>query len=181
MDNPSSSRCGPPRVIAAAYAASSSRQHGIALSPAPNQHGEQEKESGLRSGFNVGVERSCLKGKRVFRNYPPAVAARAQITVAMNKRLEKGRTVKLGRWEDVRARLDAATANYFVFPMGAAEKGSNPDPKAPKVMRPTSDHTRTGLNAATVMEELRHSLNTYKEVAWLLKQKLSEDNHNQVI
>lgn len=54
-------------------------------------------ESGLRSGFNVGVERSCLKGKRVFRNYPPAVAARAQITVAMNKRLEKGRTVKLGR------------------------------------------------------------------------------------
>ena len=127
-------------------------------------------ESGLRSGFNVGVERSCLKGKRVFRNYPPAVAARAQITVAMNKRLEKGRTVKLGRWEDVRARLDAATDNYFVFPMGAAEKGSNPDPKAPKVMRPTSDHTRTGLNAATVMEELRHSLNTYKEVAWLLKQ-----------
>ena len=38
------------------------------------------------------------------------------------------------------------------------------------VWRPTDDHTRTGLNAHTILGILKHSLNTYKEVEWLLKQ-----------
>ena len=31
--------------------------------------------------------------------------------------------------------------------------------------RPTDDHTRTGLNAATDMKGLQYGLNTYQEIA----------------
>ena len=129
-------------------------------------------EKGLRNGFEVGVKRSALKGKRVFRNYPPAFEARTQITAAISRRIVKGRTVQLGPWAEVRSRLDEVASDYVVFPMGAVEKAPAADAKPSdiKIMRPTSDHTRTGLNAATAMDQLRHSLNTYKEVAWLLKQ-----------
>eukprot|EP00966_Prymnesium_polylepis_P104734 2425961-Prymnesium_polylepis.1 len=34
--------------------------------------------------------------------------------------------------------------------------------------RPTDDHTRTGLKRATLLDALRHSLNTYREIAWFL-------------
>ena len=56
--------------------------------------------------------------------------------------------------------------------MGAVPK-PNQDPALPPeqlVMRPTSDHTKTGLNALTLLGILAHSLNVYPEVAWLLKQ-----------
>ena len=45
--------------------------------------------------------------------------------------------------------------DFFVFPLGAV-----PKPHAPDVMRPTSDHTRTGFNAATVLGILGHSLDS---------------------
>ena len=56
---------------------------------------------------------------------------------------------------------DALTDKYAVFPIGAVDKASDPS-----VKRPTDDHTRTGFNHATEMDQLRHSLNTYAEVAW---------------
>ena len=49
--------------------------------------------------------------------------------------------------------------------MGAVPKQLESDE-----LRPTSDHTRTGLNAATDLSFLKHSLNTYNEIAWFLKQ-----------
>ena len=123
-------------------------------------------EQGLRYGFEAGVARHKLKGKRVFRNYPPAEECRSQVTAAITARVNKGRTVKLGPWRTVVAQLEAmGVKDYFKFPMGAVAKASDAS-----VKRPTSDHTRTGLNAATEMERLRHSLNTYQEVAWLLRQ-----------
>ena len=54
--------------------------------------------------------------------------------------------------------------DYFVFPMGAVGKKDDPT-----VLRPTDDHTTTGLNAKELCGFLKHSLNTYAEVAWLLK------------
>ena len=39
----------------------------------------------------------------------------------------------------------------------------------PDKVRPTDDHTRTGLNAAVDMEGLRYSLMAHKEVAWWLR------------
>ena len=46
--------------------------------------------------------------------------------------------------------------------------GAVPKPHAPTVMRPTSDHTRTGLNMATVLGILGHSLDAYKQLEHLL-------------
>jgi hypothetical protein len=48
----------------------------------------------------------------------------------------------------------------FIFPMGAVAKPLEPDKG-----RPTDDHTRTGLNAATDMTGLSHTLNSYDEMA----------------
>ena len=56
----------------------------------------------------------------------------------------------------------AATA---IFPMGAVAK-----PMEPTELRPTDDHSRTGLNAATSLDFLRHSLTAYEDIAWFLAQ-----------
>ena len=124
-------------------------------------------EDGLLRGFSLGISPSSLasSGKRVFRNYPSSLLARVAVTSAISSRLAHYKSLKLGAWSSVRAVLDARGLNYFVFPMGAT-----PKPHEPTVMRPTSDHTRSGLNALTVLGLMEHTLNTFKEVAWLLKQ-----------
>ena len=122
---------------------------------------------GLREGFCLGVDIARLVGHRWFRNYPSAVDARAAVTKATMKRVGAGRTLDLGEWGTSLASTVRGTfANSFIFPMGAVSKG----PLAPDEMRPTSDHSRTGLNAASALDFLRHSLDTYNEVAWFLKQ-----------
>ena len=51
-----------------------------------------------------------------------------------------------------------------MFPLGAV-----PKPLEPTEMRPASDHTKTGLNHASDMSFLKHSLTAHKDVAWLLR------------
>ena len=64
-------------------------------------------------------------------------------------------------WSDV---LAYGVREYFdsscIFPMGCVAKKLEPDKK-----RPTSDHTRTGLNAATCMDFLKHSLTAYDDIS----------------
>ena len=122
---------------------------------------------GLRNGFGLGLsmERLFGTGRREFRNYPAAYENRSQVSSAISSRVKKQKTLCLGLWSNVRAELGALFADYFVFPMGAV-----PKPHDPTVFRPTSDHTRTGLNSMVVLGLLAHSLNVYPEVAWLLKQ-----------
>jgi hypothetical protein len=121
---------------------------------------------GLRYGFMVGVDTKKLQGHRWFKNYPGAIEARSAVTRATSKRVEAGKTVHLGSWTSA---LADAIRNQFsascIFPMNAV-----PKPLEPGEMRPCSDHTRTGLNAATDLTFLKHSLDTYKEIAWFLKQ-----------
>ena len=108
--------------------------------------------------------RESLRGRRVFRNYPTAVAARASVSKAVRSRLNRNKSIRLGLWADVSNLLgDLFGADYFVFPMGAV-----PKPHAPTVMRHTSDHTRTGLNMATVLGILGNSLDAYKQLEHLL-------------
>ena len=123
--------------------------------------------AGLRWGFDLGVRVSELVGHRWFKNYPSAVEAREAVTKGILKRVDMGRTLDLGEWGPALASTVRGTfANSFIFPMGAVPKG----PLQPDEMRATSDHSRTGLNAATVLDFLRHSLDTYNEVAWFLQQ-----------
>mgnify|MGYP003340926714 CR=1 FL=1 len=105
-----------------------------------------------------------LKGKRVFCNTSKAYEARQSLSDSIESRLSKGRTIHLGPWKDVYAELSELYDDFICFGMSAV-----PKPHQPDVMRATSDHTKTGLNAATVVGMLKYSLNTYEEVAWLLR------------
>jgi hypothetical protein len=119
---------------------------------------------GLRYGFEIGAVRSKLVGRRVFRNYKSAYEDIPSLTESIASRVSTGKTMVLGTWDVVRPAIDAVFQSYFVFPMGSV-----PKPHQPSVRRATSDHTKTGLNAATIMGILKHSLDTYNEVAYLLK------------
>ena len=118
--------------------------------------------NGFTKGFDLGVRRELLYGTRVFSNYPTAVNARESVTAAVASRVTRHKTINLGAWSDVKQWLQSYFGDYFVFPMGAV-----PKPHQPEIMRPTSDHTRTGLNAATILGILGHSLDAYKRLEYL--------------
>ena len=123
-------------------------------------------QNGLRWGFDAGVQRSLLHGQRVFRNYPTALGEfRERVSESIETRVAAGKTLDLGVWADtLRPLLRAVFGDYFIFPLGAV-----PKPLEPKSCRPYSDHTKTGLNAATWMGLLTHTLRTHEEIAWFLK------------
>ena len=122
---------------------------------------------GLRNGFTLGVSSDRVKGlgRRMFRNYPTAYAARSQVSASIAARVQKQKTLCLGLWSSLQQEVAGLFSDYFIFPMGAV-----PKPHEPSVMRPTSDHTKTGWNALAILGLLAYSLNAYPEVAWLLKQ-----------
>ena len=123
---------------------------------------------GLRHGFKAGVVVERMSGHRWFRNYPTALDNRGAVVDATVKRLASFKSVDLGVWSGALAHtLRATFAATAICPIGAVQKNAL---YAPGEYRPTSDHTRTGLNAATDLGFLRHALDTYDEVAWFLRQ-----------
>ena len=121
--------------------------------------------SGLLTGFTLGIDRAQFQraGKRVFRNYPSAYQAKGSLSEAIDSRVARGKSLRIGKWWAAKDELDSTFKSYFVFPMGAV-----PKPHQPDVMRPTSDHTRTGLNSlwnTFLADLLKHALQTYKAVS----------------
>ena len=94
---------------------------------------------GLRHGFDLGLDRSLLTGNRVFKNWASAIEGRKQVTAAINKRMDSGKSLLMGPWRAVEKALRArGILDYFVFPMGAVGKKDDPT-----VLRPTDDHRRS--------------------------------------
>ena len=120
-------------------------------------------QDGLQNGFMAGVDLSSLRGRRVFKNYKSALDHRPHMTKAILKRVEKNKTLYLGEWHAGVVPFD----NFTVFAMGAVSKSI--DGVVIDEMRPTSDHTASGLNAATDMTFLRHSVTSYKDIARFLR------------
>lgn len=120
---------------------------------------------GLRWGFDLGVDVESLKGGRWFTNYKSALEARSAVTEAVAKRVRSFKTVALCPFDRSR-KAEMPVKDYRVFPMGAVPK---PPPAAPGEVRPVSDHTKSGLKAATDLDGFRHSLNTYDEIAACLR------------
>ena len=118
--------------------------------------------NGFTNGFDLGARLETLKGQRVFQNYPTAVAARDSVSNAIESRVHRSKSICLGLWDALEAQLRSSFPDFFIFPMGAV-----PKPHKPDVMRPTSDHTRTGFNAATVLGILGHSLDAYRQLEHL--------------
>ena len=120
-------------------------------------------QRGLRWGFEAGLHPSRLFGVRVFSNYESATGdwGRDRVAEATEARVAAGRTLDLGPWApSIKSLLGRVFGTAFVFPLGAVAKALEPD-KA----RPTDDHTRTGLNAATDMTFLGHTLDTLERIA----------------
>ena len=120
---------------------------------------------GLRHGFTAGIDVSSLSGHRWFANYKSAVEGRGAVTPAIMKRVEAGKTLQLGTWSNSLAHdVKNLFSSSAIFPMGAVGKaGSTTD------LRPTDDHTRTGVNSASTLDFLRHSLDAYSEISWFLQ------------
>ena len=128
---------------------------------------------GLRHGFDLGVSEAHLLGlgTRVHRNYKSAMEAHKSVTDAITSRVAKGKSVVLGRADECLPVLLKEYDSMAVFPIGAVPKPNQAEDTRPEdlIWRPTSDHTKTGFNACKLHWLLGHSLNTYKEVEWLLK------------
>ena len=120
--------------------------------------------NGLRHGFDLGVSPGSLRGRRRFKNYKSAYENHASVDNAISSRLERKKSICIGMWNNVRFEFESTFEDYFIFPMGAVPKPSQPD-----VYRPTSDHTRTGFNAATVMGILKHSLDSFNQMCHMLE------------
>ena len=113
----------------------------------------------------MGVDLAMVKGKRWFRNYPTAEEAREAVSDATYKRVMSGKTIALCPFSRERkGELTQLADDWRVFPLGAVDK-----PLEPGVKRLISDHTRSGLKAATNMEFFRHTLRTYEEISDFLK------------
>ena len=134
----------------------------------PHADGVQLQE-GLLRGFKLGVDVDQMTGHRWFSNYESATTVgRAGVAAAVAKRVDAGKTLALGPMGHGMAQaIRCAFTSSCIFPMGAVAKallpGQTPDQLE---WRPTSDHTRTGLNAATDMTGLRFALNALDEIAW---------------
>jgi hypothetical protein len=104
---------------------------------------------GLRWGFEVGLHPDRVHGHRFFKNYESSTssAARARVTDATEARVSAGKTLHLGAvGPDTLSLMRQVFDAAYIFPMGATAK-----PLEPTKLRPTDDHTRTGLNAACDM------------------------------
>ena len=130
--------------------------------------GEQLQE-GLLRGFKLGVDPGRMSGHRFFSNYPSATTTgRTSVAAAVTRRVKAGKTLALGPMSDGLAHAIRSTfAASCIFPLGAAAKALLPGQTSDQLeWRPTSDHTRTGLNAATDMTGLRFALNALDEISW---------------
>ena len=119
---------------------------------------------GLRFGFDLGIDLDLIKGRQRFRNYPSALNSRKFVSKATRSRLAEQKTICLGYFSEWQ-RNELPWPKWRIFPLGAV-----PKPLEPDSMRPVSDHTRTGLKAATDLDFFRHSLTTYDDLAAWLRQ-----------
>ena len=117
--------------------------------------------TGITEGFTLDVDHSKLRGTRYHKNYKSALEQAPLITDALRKRVRGGKTLKLGTWQ---AGDPLPTGEGCVVPQGGVPKKLEPN-----VIRPVSDHTKSGFNSAVDLERVAHSVNTYNEIAQDLK------------
>ena len=75
---------------------------------------------GVTMGFDLGLDESVMKGKRVFKNCPTAYAAKEKVSDALRDRVLTGKTLKLGAFDGDASKLPGKNAT--VVPMGAVAK-----------------------------------------------------------
>ena len=126
--------------------------------------------NGLTHGFRGGIQKHLLKGRQfVGKNYKSAVDARPRITKAIMKRVAAKKTLPLGAFNRASVAVLRSTFEEFLkFSMSGVAKKLNG--VVLDEIRPASDHTKSGLNEATILGILKHSVKSYEEIEWFLKQ-----------
>ena len=111
---------------------------------------------GIVEGFDFDLDESKIpNGYRP--NYRSAFDNKGTITDALRKRVASGKTLKLGVWNS-KDPLPTGSRGCVV-PQGGVPQKLEPDS-----IRPVSDHTKTGFNAAVDMTNMQHTLDTYNEI-----------------
>ena len=82
---------------------------------------------GLRHGLAARVLHEELYGQRVFKNYKTAVDDMGQVGRATPGRTFEGKTLLLGHWGEVDARLRDEVEDFYCFPLGAVPKTARAD------------------------------------------------------
>jgi hypothetical protein len=114
-------------------------------------------------GADLGLdEQQMPDGTQYRRNYKSALDNASAVTDALRKRVRSGKTLKLGAWSHKHDTFP--TAKGCNVPNGAVAKKLEKD-----VVRPVSDHTKTAFNKAADADSVKHSLNTYNEIAEALE------------
>ena len=116
----------------------------------------------LVHGADLGVDETRLPGKVVYKNYKSAFENKEKVTDALRDRVVTGKTLKLGSFDGRATNLPGSVGR--VVPMGAVPKKLEPDK-----VRPFSDHTKSQFNAASNPTRVKHTLNTYEEIAYELR------------
>ena len=117
----------------------------------------------LRFGYTGGAQQALLErsGQRPFRNYPSAIAARAAVTRSLNARIAAGKSLLIGKASNsLYSSISSRYASWFMFSLGAVPKAMEPNE-----MRPVSDHSKSGLNACCDLTHLKHTYDTYNDIA----------------
>ena len=117
---------------------------------------------GLTAGFDFKVDHLKMLGRRVHKNYATALEHKEKVHKAISKRVETGKTLRLGEFTGRHTELPPGAGT--VVPQGAVSKKYDPDS-----VRPFSDHSKTQFNAAVDLSGLEHSLDTYNEISRALK------------
>ena len=131
----------------------------------------EQLQDGLVGGFKLGIDVDQMAGHRWLSNYPSATTSgRAGVAAAVAKRVNSGKTLELGPMGDGLARAIRSTyTSSCIFPLGAVAKALLPGQDSDQLeYRPISDHTQSGLNAATDLTGLRFALNALDEISWFL-------------
>ena len=119
---------------------------------------------GLRWGFTAGIDSTLMRGHRWAKNYKSALDFPKQVLKAINKRVSTGKTINIGLWtpelaHELRMMYDTSA----IFSMGTVPKPLEPD--APRLI---SDHTKSGVNAASIVH--KYTLTADADVSWFLRQ-----------
>ena len=114
---------------------------------------------GIEHGFDLNLDEDKMGPAQKFKNYKSALENAATVTDALRKRVRAGKSIRLGAW-NIKDDLPSGMEKGCNVPQGAVPKKLEPD-----TIRPVSDHTKTGFNAAVDMRPLWHTLDTYNEIA----------------
>ena len=116
----------------------------------------------VHMGSDFGVIHDKRNGRRQFRNYPSALNNPLGVHTAVQLRVDRGKTLRIGPYH--RSQLCNLPPDSLIFPLGAITKPHQPD-----VWRLISDHTKSGMRDCCDMSLFKFGLRSEENISKELK------------